>query len=159
MTIASKTILVNFRKVRAGAPYVDVATKSSIDLSDISGYVRAGNTFFGVGNTTTETFPSEVINVRNGSQYIETTTKSTIDSSYGQGKVRFGIPFVAPFAGTSSFVSSAQPVRAGQVFKDITAKSSINASEFDVVRRGSPFWVAYAGPPPAFDTTRFFLMF
>jgi len=161
MTIASKTVLVNFRKVRGGMVFADVCAKSTIDTTGISSFVHLGNTFFGVGNTTTETYTSTTKKVRLGLSYTEVTTKSTVDSSYGQGRTRLAQPYVVKFAGTSSYPTmEAYKVRLGNSFNDITAKSTINASEFDVVRLGAPFWVRYTGStPPPFNASQFFAMF
>lgn len=160
MTIASKTILVDFRRVRNGAVFVEVCAKSSIDTSGISDFVRYGNTFFGVGNTTTESYPSSVKPVRNGLVYEDVPAKASVDATYGQGRVRLGASFVAEYTGTSVFpLVEVYPVRNGNSFNDTVAKPTINASEFDIVRFGMPFWVKYTGAPAPFNTTRFFLLF
>ena len=158
MTIASKTVLVQMRFVRAGAPFADVTAKASIDTSDISGYTYRGSTFFGSNaEITPPTYPSSTAPVRRGAPYNEVTTKATYDASFGQGRTRQGVPFVVRFAGTSIYPAMQRvPIRRGAPYSEVVAKSTINASEFDVTRQGAPFWVATGY---RYNQPQFFIMF
>lgn len=160
MTIASKTTLVQMRFVSCGEPFINVTTRSDIDTSGISAFVSLGNTFLGVSNETTNTYPSTEQPVRLGVPYRDVTTRADWDASFGQGRVYLGEPFRAKFAGTSSYPTMVpSPVWMGEPFRDVVSKESINAEGHDYFRMGAPFWVRYTGAPPPFNTARFFLFF
>lgn len=158
MTIASKTRLLSFQYIRAGAPFVEVSTRSDFDATEAQ---RLGAPFYGVGNEETLTLPSLPFFTRQGAPHQEVTTRPDVDASYGKGWLRSGAPYVVRFAGTSTYTSLPFNTRQGAPFRDVTAKASIDASEFDYTRLGAPFWVRYDGstPPVAFDATRFFIIF
>jgi hypothetical protein len=107
-------------------------------------------------------FPSSTSPTKRGAPFNEVTAKSTYDASFGQGRTRQGTPFTVRYTGTSVFPAVIpNPVLRGAPFRDITTKSTIDASEFDITRRGGPFWVTFTGgvEPPTFDTSRFFIFF
>ena len=158
MTIASKTVLLDFGYIRAGGVFADVTTKPSVDSTEFDFY-RMGAPFVGVGNTTSPVYPNIRFPVREGRPFRDTATRSDINTLLGAGKVNAGAPFVAPFTGTPSYISLRSPVRRGTVFDNRVAKSSINASEFDFYSSGEPYWVTFTGTPPVYNVTQFFMMF
>lgn len=160
MAIASKTTLVQMRFVSCGEPFINVTTRSDINTSGISSFISLGNTFLGVSNETTNTYPSSSQPVRQGEPYRDIPAKSTWDATFGQGRSYLGAPFIAKYSGTSVYPTGIQQhVYMGEPFRNVVSKDSIDASGFDYYNLGAPFWVKYNGAPPPFNTTRFFLMF
>lgn len=159
MTIASKTVLLQMRFTRAGAPFVEVTTKPSINTSGISGYVDAARPFFGVGTEITPpVYTSSRYPTRMGAPFKWLTAKAPIDASYGKSDA--GYPFFVEFSGASSFPTQIRrPTRMGAPFRDSVAKDSINAEDMLFTDASHPFWVRYTGAPPPFNTARFFLFF
>ena len=159
MTIASKTVLLQMRFTRGGAPFADVTAKPSIDTSGISGFTDASHPFFGASvEITPPTYASSRYPTRMGAPFKWLTAKSTIDASYG--KSDGGVPFWVDFPGASVFPTQLRsPIRAGAPFRDAVAKDSINAEDMLFTDASHPFWVRYNGAPPPFNTTRFFLFF
>ena len=159
MSVPAKTVLLQMRFTRAGAPFVEVTTKPSIDTTNISGFTDAGRAFFGVGaEITPPTYSNSRYPTRMGAPFKWLTTKSTVDASYGRSDA--GYPFWVDFAGTSVFPAQIRrPTRMGAPFNDRVAKDIINAEDMTFVDAAHPFWVKYNGAPPPFNTTRFFLLF
>lgn len=100
--------------------------------------------------------------VRLGQPFITVTGNSSIQSN--------GIGFFTylgnNFYGVSNTTTPVYPsvtgftnVRLGQPFKDTIGNSSINASEFDYVRLGAPYYVPFTAPGPTYNTTQFFMVF
>lgn len=156
MTVASRTVLMQMRFSRAGAPFCEIGAKSTISQV---GVTREGGAFFpAVAEITAPAYSTTKNPQRQGASLGWATAKSTIDAHYG--RTTHGAPFWVLFSGTPAYTSLKNPQRQGSSFINSTAKSSIDASGFDFTRQGGSYWTLYTGStPPPFNTTRFFLMF
>lgn len=160
MTISSKTALLDFQFVRAGSVFANVTARTDIVTSDISTFVQAGNTYFGVSDEVAITYTILPRPVRLGNIFNNVAANSNINASEFDF-VSQGRTYWTNFTGTPTFVSTKMPIRMGNIYKEITANGNIDASEFDYVNRGAPFYVYFSGTPPpiTFDATQFFLIF
>ena len=143
MTIASKTRLLSFQYIRAGAPFVEVSTRSDFDATEAQ---RLGAPFYGVGNEETLTLPSLPFFTRQGAPHQEVTTRPDVDASYGKGWLRSGAPYVVRFAGTSTYTSLPFFTRQGAPHQEVTTRPDVDASYGKGwLRSGAPYVVRFAG--------------
>ncbi len=98
MTIATKTILLQMRFIRAGAPFCNIGAKETIDATNFD-YSYKGNTFYGVSTVSdpVPTYPSIPLPVRYGSPFRWSTANVSIDAS--SDYVTKGTPFYVYYSG------------------------------------------------------------
>lgn len=83
MTIASKTVLLQMRFVRAGAPFCSISAKTTVDATNFD-FVDKGGSFYGVSNEITPpVYTYATRPVRQGAPFRWNVAKSSINGSYG----------------------------------------------------------------------------
>lgn len=154
MTVPSKTVLLQMRFVRAGAPFCSIGAKTTIDAKNFD-FTDKGGSFYGVSNTETPPIYTYAASpVRQGDPF-----RIDAGRQIRFGGSRQGEPIFSQLPNPAYTPYTANPVRQGAPFKWNTAKSSINAS-YGFYNQGQPFYVYYDGAAPVlFNATRFFSVF
>jgi len=152
MTIASKTVLLQMRFVRAGAPFCPVTTRTNIDGTD--GWYRQGAPFFGFSDEITPPIYTYAdMPVRRGAPFRITAMRQL-----RYGGVYQGGPIFSQLPNPTYTPYEISPVRRGTAFNWTTTRTNIDAQNFDFYYQGGPFWVDYA-EPSTFDAATFFIVF